>query len=164
MTPIYEGTNGIQAMDLVGRKILHDQGKALDEYLDEAHSFINHLNGISNEHIAVIRRHLAAGIDALEQAGDWLLEEGKSSPDAAGGAAAYLLRLFGTVAGGIMLAKAAVVADARLESGDGDQKFYAAKLATARFYAENILSQAPALLTPITQGHNMLAAVDEDLL
>ncbi|RED52230.1 acyl-CoA dehydrogenase [Aestuariispira insulae] len=162
--PIYEGTNGIQAMDLVGRKIMFDDGKALDEYLDEAHSFINRLNGLSNDDIAVIRKYLAAGIDTLEQAGDWLLEEGKKDPDAAGGAAAYLLRLFGTVAGGIMLAKAAVVACAKLESGEGDQKFYAAKLATARFYAENVLSQAPALLIPITEGHKTLAAIDEEIL
>ena len=162
--PIYEGTNGIQAMDLVGRKILRDEGKALDEYLDEAHSFINQLNALDDEHISVIRKHLAAGIDVLEQAGDWLLEEGKSSADAAGGAAAYLLKLFGTVAGGLQLAKAAVIANEKVASGDGDQKFYAAKISTARFYAENILSQAPALLTPITQGHHMLAAIDEEML
>lgn len=162
--PIYEGTNGIQAADLVGRKILRDKGAALDEYLDEVHAFINRLNGMDSETIAVLRKYVAQGIDALEQAGDWLVETASSDRVAQANASTYLLKLFGLVAGGVMMARACVAAESKLASGEGDADFYKNKLATARFYAENLLSQAPALLVPITQGQNAVMEIHEDQL
>ena len=164
--PIYEGTNGIQAADLVGRKILRDDGAAVWEYLDELNSLINGLNAISDPDIAEIRKHLAISIDTLESAIDWLLSEGKQDDAAAQAASTPLLTLFGITAGGAMMARMAKCAYETLKNGDPgiDQAFMQQKVITARFFAENILSTAPGLLPSICDGHNtVMRLADEDL-
>ncbi len=161
IAPIYEGTNGIQALDLVGRKLLRDEGEGALEYIDEVHSLINGLNQRSEEDIVVIRRHLAAGVDALDNATQWLLDvAGKNQIDALAGATPYL-RLFGIVAGGAMLARSALRATEFIEAGGADPKL-ADKLLVARFYAEQILPQAGGLATSISAGSGAIMALAED--
>ncbi|MDJ0684711.1 MAG: acyl-CoA dehydrogenase [Alphaproteobacteria bacterium] len=160
--PIYEGTNGIQAADLIGRKILRDGGAAVDEYIEELHSLINRLNETDREPITVIRKHLAAAVDALENASDWIVGEGAKDPDAAlAGSAAYL-KLFGVTAGGAMMARSTVAALARRDEDGADADFYDAKLTVARFYAESILATAPGLAAPITTTHTTVMALADD--
>ncbi len=160
--PIYEGTNGIQAADLIGRKILRDGGKALREYLDEADSIINRLNGEEGDDIAAMRAHLATAIDALENCLEWVLNNA-DDPTALGTSAVYILKIFGLVAGGLMLAESMVIAKAKIEAAEGDVAFYNAKVATARFYAENLLSQTPALIVAVREGHTTIRSIPDDM-
>jgi len=163
IAPIYEGTNGIQALDLVGRKLLRDEGEGALEYIDEVHSLINGLNQRSEEDLVVIRRHLAAAVDALDNATHWLLDAaGENQIDALAGATPYL-RLFGTVAGGAMLARSALRATESMEN-NADKHGLAEKLVVARFYAEQILPQAPGLATSISAGSSTIMALPEDRL
>lgn len=164
--PIYEGTNGIQAADLVGRKILRDDGAAAWEYLEELNSLIVGLNPITDPDIAVIRKHLAASIDALESAIDWLLSEGKQNEAAAQAAAAPLMTLFGITAGGAMIARMAKCAhDLLLDDKISIERgFLQQKIITARYFAENILSMAPGHVPSICEGHNtVMRLADADL-
>jgi hypothetical protein len=116
--------------------------------------------------MAVIRRQLALAVDQLDNATGHVLEAGAENPDAAHGVAAYYLKLFGLVAGGAMMARAAIVAQDRLEEGgDGiDRAFYEAKLTTARFYVENLLPQTAGLATPILQGPTTLRMIPDEAL
>jgi alkylation response protein AidB-like acyl-CoA dehydrogenase len=162
IAPIYEGTNGVQALDLVGRKLLRDEGEGALEYIDEVHSLINGLNQRSEEDLVVIRRHLAAGVDALDNATHWLLDAaGENQVDALAGATPYL-KLFGTVAGGAMLARSALRATESIEAGGNGDPILADKLVVARFYAEQILPQAAGLATSVSAGSDAIMALAED--
>jgi hypothetical protein len=136
--PIYEGTNGIQANDLVGRKLGRDQGEAARELIAEMHATA------ADPAIAPapFGPALSAGIDALAQATEYLV--GAEPAAAAAGSAPYLA-LFGTVLGGWLLARQTLAA------ADGSD-FAIAKRATARFYAEHYLARAPAYLPAIKGG------------
>ncbi len=162
--PIYEGTNGIQAIDLVHRKILRDGGTAIEEYLNELHSQINGLNAIDDPDVSAVRAHFAPAVDALENAIEWLLDEGAKDPDAAQSASTTILKMLGMTAGGSVMAKAARIAMEKTEAGEGDMEFYANKRTVARFYAENILTQVPSLLNTVTQGHNTVMRLSVDAL
>jgi len=160
--PIYEGTTGIQAADLVGRKILRDKGEATFELMDELNSIINRMNLLPGEEIAVLRKHFGKAVDILDRAILWVLEGEGKNMDAVLASSTYLLKLFGIVLGGKMMMQSAIVAQEKIDKGEGDIDFYKMKLITARFYAENILNQASGLLSPITQGHNTIMALSED--
>lgn len=161
ITPIYEGTNGIQANDLVFRKVLRDGGAAARAFIAEMRALDPTLDAGAGDDLAVIRTALADGIDALEDATAWLLADGVQDPAvAAAGAAAYL-ELFGIVSGGWVLARAAGMAVAALATRDGDPAFWEAKLITARFFAEQVMPKARSLVAPITQGHRSTLALDE---
>jgi 3-(methylthio)propanoyl-CoA dehydrogenase len=153
IAPIYEGTNGIQANDLVGRKLGRDQGKAAYELFAEMRPTIAELGGRSEWEI--LHRGLVEGIDALERATAHLVE---AEPALAAAGAAPYLALFGTVTGGWLMARLALVA----QQG-ADPAFAAAKLATARFYAEHYLARAPSYL-PAIQGGATVVDFDPDLL
>jgi hypothetical protein len=162
IAPIYEGTNGIQALDLVARKVLRDNGDGALEYIDEVHSLINGLNQRSEDDLVTIRRQLAPAVDALDNATHWLLDAAETNQiDALAGATPYL-RLFGTVAGGAMLARSALRATECIEAGNDDSAHLADKLVVARFYAEQILPQARGLATAISAGSCAIMALAED--
>jgi alkylation response protein AidB-like acyl-CoA dehydrogenase len=141
IAPIYEGTNGIQANDLVGRKLGRDQGEAARAMIAEMRAAIA---GLGDTRLMPIRGHLAAGIDALDQATAYLVV---AEPAMAAAGSAPYLALFGTVAGGWLMARLAAAALQR----DAD-RFSAAKLATARFYAEHFLARAPSYLPGVMGG------------
>ena len=147
---IYEGTNGIQAGDLVGRKLGRDQGEAARELFAEIAASLGDLTGA----FSPLRRPLAEGLAALEDATAYLVAA--EPPLAAAGAVPYL-SLFGTVTGGWLMAR---VATAAARSG---HPLAAAKLATARFYAEQILAAAPGLL-PAIKGGATIVGFDPDEL
>jgi len=160
IAPIYEGTNGIQAMDLVGRKLANQGGAPLKALLQEMRA----TEATLASGLAPLRAPLEAGIDALEQASAWLTGPAAADPNATGAAASPYLKLFGTVTGGWLMARSAQAAAKLLAAGNGNAPYLQAKLATARFYAEQILPQAPGLLGPITAGADALFAIDPDLL
>ncbi len=159
VAPIYEGTNGIQAIDLVMRKVLRDEGEAAKEYIDEVHALINGLNQREEEDLAVIRKHLAAAVDALDSTTDWLIDNDGKTPAAVLAGASHYMRLFGVTAGGAMLARGALIA---IDADGGDPALQQAKVTTARFYAEQMLPQATGLATTVAAGATSLMAIPED--
>jgi acyl-CoA dehydrogenase len=158
---IYEGTTGIQANDLVGRKIARDGGAAARAVLAEIRRSLAALNGAET---APIRAALAAATDLLERAVGWVVDSSASDPRAVAAGAVPFLKLFGVVAGGWQMGRAAHIAEMRLAAGDNeDPGFYRAKLATARFYADHILPQAHGLAHAAMHGAGSVLAPDEVL-
>jgi hypothetical protein len=158
ITPIYEGTNGIQAMDLVGRKLPIRLGGAVADLVGE-------MAGIDAEltapELAPLRAPLADAVAALREATDWLLAHGLEQPvDALAGATPYL-RLFGIVTGGWLLARSAVAACELLAGGEGDAERLTDKVATARFYVTQLLPAARGLLPAVTAGAEDLFAIPD---
>lgn len=152
IAPIYEGTNGIQAQDLVMRKVLRDGGQATLAYGQEVQAIIAQLAGDGAE--GSLKTHLTAGLQALETATKWLLGQAQDKRlDVSLAAATPYLRLFGLVGGGAVMARAAMAANKALAAGTGDADFYKTKLLSSQFYAENTLSQAPGLVAPICNAN-----------
>ena len=155
ITAIYEGTNGIQALDLVGRKVARDQGAAAKALILQMQDLDDELSGQSDEDINIIRKNLADGNAALTNATDWIVETFPQNPDAVAAGAVPYLRLLGIVAGGWMMARAALAAKKHLNQGTkegADSGFYAAKIVSARFFADHILIQAHPLAATVTRG------------
>jgi hypothetical protein len=140
---IYEGTNGIQALDLVTRKVPLAGGKTVANYIDELRGTIADVKASNVPDFGATAARLASAVDSLERATQWLL--GQKSSDAALAGAAPYLRLFGNAAGGCLLAEQALTA--LRQNGDG-----AARTALARFFAENIAVQASGLERAVTEG------------
>ena len=161
ITTIYEGTTGIQANDLAGRKVLRDGGRAMAELVSEMRATVPSLKEAGGDH-GVIATRLNEGVDALEQATAWLLEHGNRDPHAMGSAGVNLMMLTGTVVGGWLLARGALAARARLEAGDTDRDFLEAKQLTARFYAEQLMPRAGACLQAILPGSETLMALRDE--
>jgi acyl-CoA dehydrogenase len=162
ITPIYEGTTGIQANDLIGRKITRDGGQAVNTLIETMRVLDKDLaEAEANEALREIRQQLGAGVEALSDAVAWLLETYQDNPRAAFAGSVPMLELMAIVTGGWQMARAALAAQRHLDSGDGDTNFYRAKLATARFFADHHLSRAPALSTAITRGAESTLALDE---
>ncbi len=148
---IYEGTNGIQALDLIGRKVAREKGVTANALIAVMRALDADLAGATGEDLAPIRKALAQGIDALSEATDWVVDTYPQDPEAVAAGAVPYLRLLGMVAGGWLMARAALVCEKRLAAGE-DDPFLTEKLVSARFYADQILVQAEALATTVTQG------------
>jgi len=157
ITPIYEGTNGIQALDLLGRKLARDSGLAARELLAEMRGLLRELMRMPGDDLGVIRVHLTAGLDALERATAEVVGEVATETARAFAGAAPYLKLFGTVIGGWLLAKEALAAQRALASAGDERDFLEAKVATARFYAEHRLALAPALLPAVGGGATVMS-------
>jgi 3-(methylthio)propanoyl-CoA dehydrogenase len=153
ITTIYEGTTGIQANDLIGRKIIRDQGKTMHAVLDEMRRLDGEVKAKgSNASLMSIRDGLSRGVDALANAVEYILANYSADPKKVMVGSVPFLKLFGIVAGGWQLARGAIVSNDRLAEGKGDQAFYAGKIATARFFTEHVLASAPGLAHSIIYG------------
>ena len=160
---IYEGTTGIQANDLVGRKILRDQGAAARAAIAEMREVLARLDAADGADFAAIRTGLNDAIAFLEKSIAWLLATYPTDPRAVLAGAVPLLNLFGIVAGGWQSARAALAAADHLAAGDNDEPgFYRAKIGTVRFYADHVLSQAGGLAHTIVHGAAGVLALEED--
>ncbi len=146
--PIYEGTNGIQAADLVFRKMLRDKGAAAAAWFDETDALFNKLRVAPGDDMEAIGHYLALSLKALISTTQDML---KVDLESAAASSAPYLKAFGMVAGGVMMARSALAAQEALMAGGGDAAFNDDVIATARFYAENILPLAVAHAT-IAQG------------
>ncbi len=153
IAPIYEGTNGIQASDLLRRKLMRDGGAAAHALISEMEALDEPLSRANRGDMAAIRHALAPAVAALRRATDWIIETHGADPDLAAAGATPYLALFGTVAGGWRMAVAGLAA---LDNGDG------AALTTARFYADQELSQAEAMAHVVTHGGTSVMALPED--
>ncbi len=153
IAPIYEGTNGIQAADLVGRKIGVRGGASVRELLAMMREVDAELAG-AGEDMTSIRKNLLAQLDTLEQATEWLLAHGTEDPNAGLAGSSPYLRMFGLCLGGWLMARSALAAAA-----GADAELAEAKVVTARFYAEQLLPQAGGLYSAVTAGARDLFAL-----
>ncbi len=161
ITTIYEGTTGIQANDLVGRKIARDNGQTLAAAIAAMRDVHRTLEA-SGDPCAVIGLRLRAGVDALESAGRWMVARFNDEPRAALAGAVPFLELAGIVCGGAQLGRAALVAATKLDAGEGDTAFLRAKLATARHFADHWLTRAPGLQETVTAGAQSVLAFEAE--
>jgi acyl-CoA dehydrogenase len=161
IAPIYEGTNGIQAADLVGRKLTMDDGAAMAALVAEMRVVESQLAAADGAGFVAMRERLAAGIEALEQATAWILRTIGEDQDTALAASFSYLMLTGIVCGGWQMARAALAAHAGLVAGK-EEAFYRAKIASATFYVEQILPKASALLTIVQSGASTALALAEE--
>ncbi len=154
---IYEGTNGVQAMDLVGRKLAQNGGRAIQT-----------LFKIVAEEVAAAKAkpdlaHLAEALEKangqLQAATMWFMANGMKDPNQVGAGAYSYMELMGTVAIGLMWLRMADAAVEALAEGDDDKAFYEAKLVTARFYADRIMPNAGALRRKIESGAETIMAL-----
>ena len=158
--PIYEGTNGIQAIDLVGRKLPLGNGDVVKDFIGEMRRTAEEARKSNRPELPAMGEALDEGIAVLEEATDYIAGKLKSAPaDAMAGATPYL-RLFGLVAGGHFLTRGALKATA-LPEGDG---FAKARLATGAFYAGSVLSGAAGLKGAVMGGADALYALDAEAL
>ncbi len=160
--PIYEGTNGIQARDLVGRKVAKDGGETMLALVAEMRATAEEMKAAPGDDIEAIRTGLVAAADALEDATKWVAQSVKTELVSALAGSVPFLRLAGTALGGWLLARSALVAQTRLGQRDGDPAFLEAKLVTARFYAEVILPPALAQLGPLKAAGRTVFVLSEE--
>jgi 3-(methylthio)propanoyl-CoA dehydrogenase len=160
IAPIYEGTNGIQAIDLVIRKVPMRGGGVVRDLLAQMEALDTELAAAGPE-LAGVRSGLANGLSALREATDWIISRGLAEPnDALAGATPYL-RLFGLVIGGWLMARSALAASRLLHHAAGsDAVFLQEKIGTARFYTEQLLPQTAGLLPAVTAGSGPLFQID----
>jgi hypothetical protein len=159
---IYEGTTAIQANDLIGRKTVRDGGQTVKGVIAQMRETIAEMPQDGGD-LSEIGDRLNDGVKALSAAVDYLVSVGKGDPrELYAGSVPYLM-LCGTVLAGWQMARAALRARTLLEAGGEDPSFLKAKIATARFYADHILSRASGLSTAITEGASGTLALDESL-
>jgi alkylation response protein AidB-like acyl-CoA dehydrogenase len=162
IAPIYEGTNGIQAIDLMGRKLALDNGQAVRELIEDIARSCAEIERSGNEWLLPVAARLRDAIAAVRDATGWLIERrGHAQPDALAGATAYL-KLLGDVTGGWMLAKGALIAASHL--ADDTDKWWRTRIGLARLYAESILAGAPALGAAVMIGAYDLSATTPQAL
>jgi len=153
ITPIYEGTTGIQANDLIGRKLARDGGRTAQGVIAQMRALVGKL--AAEPTLAATAPTFSAAIDALERGVRYVVENYASDIRSVSVGAVPMLKLLGVVAGGWQLLRSALIAQQRLGEGKAsgaDAGFYEAKIQTARFYTDYVLSQAPGLAHGILHG------------
>ncbi len=161
ITAIYEGTTGIQAMDLLGRKVARDTGAAAAALIADMRDVHGQLKEAAGSDFHAIEASFGAGIAALEESTRYLLNTFGQNPRAAAAGSVPYLMLLGTVAGGWQMARAALVSQRKLASGGGDKRFHETKIATARFYADHILPRAGGYRHEIVSGADSTLRLEE---
>jgi acyl-CoA dehydrogenase len=157
ITMIYEGANGIQAMDLVGRKLGKDGGRAVMAFFNEVGAFCE--ENASNAALVPFVIPLGQALQHLQQATMWFMNNAMTKPDNAGAGAYDYMHLFGLVALGYMWARMAKAAEARKASGNGIAARMDAKLLTGRFFMERMLPEAGTLLARVAAGSDTMMAL-----
>jgi len=159
---IYEGANGIQALDLVGRKLPANGGRALMGFFKEVDAFLAENKDSGDEAMNPVLAALKAGRGDLEKATGWLMNNAMKKPDNAGAAAMDYMQMFGLVALCFMWAKMVRAAGEKLAAGEGDGALYRAKQVTARYFAERMMPETAAHLARISAGADAMMALEPD--
>ncbi len=162
IAPIYEGPNGIQAADLVFRKLPLGGGQVVEKLILEMVKLAEELS--KDDQLGPIGRALDEGSQQLHEAALWLGGRLATEPNDAAAGSSPFMRLAGVVVGGYYLARSAQVAQELLDTGDGDTDFLNDKIATALFYAEQVMPTVSGLVPAITQGAERLFAIPNDRL
>jgi hypothetical protein len=161
---IYEGTNGIQAIDLVGRKLQGDGGETAKRFITMVRDAAQACAGRDRDALRNIGVRLVAAADQLEASTDWLLEAGLEDQEHVLAAATPYLKQFGNVAGGYYLGLGALAAADAIDAGAADAAYLESKIGIADFFADNYLSESESLTTAVTAGGGKLAPIDPELL
>jgi alkylation response protein AidB-like acyl-CoA dehydrogenase len=161
ITAIYEGTTGIQAADLVGRKIGYEKGATAAVVIAQMRKLFAALAQNADAEVAAQHDALVRGVDALARATKWVVDKFPQDANAVAAVSVPYLKLWGIVAGAWLMARAAQIAAATLASGAGDAEFCRTKIATTRFYVEHILPQAAALSEEIVGGAASVLAIGD---
>ncbi|KQZ19392.1 acyl-CoA dehydrogenase [Mesorhizobium sp. Root552] len=155
---IYEGANGIQALDLVGRKLAQNGGRAVQAFFKEVGDFCEENRG--EEKLAPFTKALKKGLNDLQAATMWLMQNAMQKPDNAGAASTDYLHLFGLVALGYMWGRMVKVSQARLgETADGVASFHENKIVTGRYFMERVMPETAAHLARISSGADTMMAL-----
>jgi len=158
---IYEGTTGIQALDLMGRKMLRDKGQGMGELIEEMRGLQPRLAAADGD-IAVIAARFAAALAALEDATHWYLQNVAQDPDLGSAVGVDYMMLAGNVACAWLMGQAALVAQEHIDNGSNDL-FYPHKIKTARFFAEHILPRSEGQLLMVKSGSASVMSIDPDV-
>jgi alkylation response protein AidB-like acyl-CoA dehydrogenase len=153
---IYEGSNGVQAMDLVGRKLAAKGGAAIQAFFAMVQQDVA---AARSGQPAALAEALGASAAELQAATMWLMQNGFANPNNAGAGAVPYMHLMGIVSLGLMWLRMAVVAQKQLDTGEGDRAFLEAKLTTARFYFDRIAPRALSLRKEIEGGSGSMMAL-----
>lgn len=156
---IYEGTNGIQALDLVGRKMPQNFGRLLRRFFHPVQKFINEHQ--SNTQMQEFVFPLAKSFMKLQQSTAVIAQKGLKNPDEAGAASVDYLRQFSLVAMAYMWCEMVLSAQKKIESGEGDKAFYESKIITAKFFMARMLPEADARFKMVLAGGDTLMELDE---
>ena len=159
---IYEGTTAIQANDLVGRKTVRDGGMVAKAILAQVRATEAQLLEAGGADFDAMAVQLKAGSAALEAVVDFMVANIKSDIKGVFAGSVLYLKLAGIVLGGWQMGRAALAAKRLLEAGEGDGAFYGAKIATARFYADHVLSQASGMRSAIVDGSAGVLALSNE--
>jgi alkylation response protein AidB-like acyl-CoA dehydrogenase len=162
ITTIYEGTTGIQANDLIGRKIARDGGRALTAAIGDMRATERALAEFGHDALAAIGARLRVGVDSLVEAGRFVVSRFGDDQRAVFAGAVPFLELAGIVCGGAQLGRAALIAANKLTAGEGDTCFLQAKIATARHFADHCLTQAVGLCDTVVHGAAGALALADD--
>ncbi len=157
---IYEGTTGIQGLDLVGRKTLSNKGEHLKDLLEEMQGTVNQLE--TNGQFSALADDLKQAVEIGQQARSWLLDNSQSDPLAAPSVGVNLLMLYGYICGGWLMAKSALKAQSILDTGEGDTDFLNTKLKTTHFYFDHLLPRIFSHMEIIKSGSDSIMSVGED--
>ncbi|MCX6509801.1 MAG: acyl-CoA dehydrogenase [Actinobacteria bacterium] len=163
ITAIYEGTNGIQAMDLVGRKLPMRAGGVMDDFLTQVSSLVARLDAAGAE-LAGIRDRLDESLACVRNTVMWLTEHGIADVRNALAGATPFLRMFGLLVGARYLADSALAAKADIDAGVGDAEYLNARITVARFYCDNLLPGVLGLESAVTAGFEDLYAIANEAL
>ena len=155
---IYEGTTGIQGLDLVGRKTLGDDGEALNDMLDEIQATAEAMSAIDS--LSGMSASLTQGVQCGRDARTWLLDNASDNRNIAGGASVNFMMLMGYVCGGWVMGRSALRAAQLLTTDGGDGTFLEAKKTTAQFYFEHLLPRTASYLATVKAGSESLMALD----
>ncbi|GGY08158.1 acyl-CoA dehydrogenase [Paludibacterium paludis] len=161
ITAIYEGTTGIQALDLIGRKTAAENGETARRLLEEVRGTAERLGGL--EDLSLFSGNLKTAAAEAERCVAYILEHFAVSPALPAAGSVPFLKLMGIVLGGWQMARAVLAVEKMAKDGEVDDDFRQAKLATARFYAEHLLPQAGGLAAAIVEGGQSVMAMDEAL-
>jgi len=158
ITQIYEGANGIQGLDLVGRKLPADGGRAIRAFFETVQAFCD--ENRDDKAMAEFTGPLDEGLGRLQQATMWLMQNAMTTPDNAGAGATDYLYLLALVSLGHVWAQMAKLAQKRLADGDGNAAFYENKLITARYFLQRVMPDSAAHLARVEAGAETLMALD----
>jgi acyl-CoA dehydrogenase len=158
---IYEGANGIQALDLVGRKLPANGGRAVQAFFKEVGDFCE--DNRENEQLTFFTKHLKKGLNDLQAATMWFVQNAMAKPNNAGAGSHDYMHLFGLVALGYMWALQARAANEKIAAGaNGDAQFLESKLTTARYFMERVMPETGAHLARISSGADSMMALPEE--
>ncbi len=164
ITTIYEGTTGIQALDLVGRKLVRDMGATATVVIAKMQRLAKELSESEDAGVKSVGEAFGKGVASLAEVSQWIGMNAMGDLHKAFACSVPYLKLWGVVAGGWQMARAAQIAAAKIAAGDPEQSFYKAKLATCRVYASHVLSQGAWLKRQIIDGSGDVMTLSEEAL